>query len=181
MELHKVGDNNNCVPGLNDIVTSRDYDLALTENSCDKHVILEFKLRKRNARNRRVFLDDKLRRLYLTLDDIVKRLNVAADGVFHCTDIPHYHIGGDVLGVDYGIKVKLLDYRVKVDTVYLGDELSLACALCKKRKQDIFLVKIGKSRKCAAVCHVVQSSSHFSAFFSIILMAMPERWRISQR
>ena len=134
MERHYFGNDDHGISRHKFIVTSGDNYLSVTEYRSNKDIFLETELAEGYPHNGRLLLDDELCRLYLVLDDAVKGLNVAADGVFHRPDIADDAFGGNVLGINYSVKVKLIYHLVKVDTVYLGDELALALVFGKKGK-----------------------------------------------
>ncbi len=138
-----IGNDNHCVPYLNAVLTVRNDDLSVAQDSRHKHALLELHFHKRNTCNTRVLLYDELRSFHLAFYQVVESLNVASHGVFHSSDVAYYCLRSNIFRIDYRVQIKVLDNVAEIYTVYFGNKLGVANASGKQRQQDIFLVQIG--------------------------------------
>ena len=85
--------------------------------------------------------------LHAVIEQMIERLDVAADGVLARAHIGDDRLRRDVLGIDDAAQLQTLDDVVERDAVDLGDRLEAGHALGVEREQDVLLVEARQRHK----------------------------------
>ena len=116
MDILKTGFrcyDNEGISCLKGILSTRNDDLSLSVNRCYQKVWPCFHILQTDADHTAILVNDKLKRLHTVFHQLIQRLNVASDGVFHCPDILQNVLCGDVFRVDQAVQVQALDNFIK--------------------------------------------------------------------